>query len=116
MDGLGGWISGGNQPHTPPINPWVTSIFSPLNMPQITHDLPENYMKYLPKFYGDKTRSVEEHMSSFRDSTDDQFVDKNDVFMMLLVQNFLGDVRKWLRELNVASIDSSSALEAAFMR
>jgi hypothetical protein len=65
MVGLGGGRPGGNQPPPPPINPWVTSIFSPLNLPQITHDLPENYMKYLPKFDGDKTRSAEEHMSAF---------------------------------------------------
>jgi hypothetical protein len=65
MVGLGGGRPKGNQPPPPPINHWLTSIFSPLNPPQITHDLPENYMKYLPKFDGDKTRSIEEHMSDF---------------------------------------------------
>jgi len=54
MDELGGGIPGGNKPPPPLINPWVTSIFSPLNLPQITHDLLGNYMKYLPKFDGDK--------------------------------------------------------------
>ena len=66
MDGLGGGIPRGNQPPPPPpINPWVTSIILLLNLPQITHDLPKNYMKYLPKFDGDKTRSTKEHMSDF---------------------------------------------------
>jgi hypothetical protein len=100
----------------PPINPWVTAIFAPLNLPQITHDLPKNYMKYLPKFDGDKTRSAEEHMSAFHDFTDDQFVEHDDVFMRLFVQTLEGDVRKWFRELPVASIDSWPALEVAFMR
>jgi hypothetical protein len=58
MDGLGGGSLGGNQPPPPPpINPWVTSIFSPLNIPQITHDLVENYMRYIPKFDGYKTHN-----------------------------------------------------------
>jgi hypothetical protein len=69
---LGGGRPGGNQPPPPPpINLWVISIFSPLNLPQITHELPENYMKFLPKFDGDKTHSVEEHMSDFHDFTDE---------------------------------------------
>jgi hypothetical protein len=69
---LGGGRPWGNQPPPPPpINIWVTSRFSPLNLPQITHDIPENYMKYLPKIDGDKTRSIEEHMSVFQDFTDD---------------------------------------------
>ena len=118
MDALSGGRPGGNQPPPPPlpINPWFTSKFSPLNLPQITHDLPENYMKYLPKFDGDKTRSAEEHIHAFHDFIDDQFVEHDDVFMRLFVQTFEGDVRKWFRELPVASIDSWPALEAAFMR
>jgi hypothetical protein len=60
MVGLGGGRPGEiNLPH--PYKSLGHFIFSPLNLPQITHDLPENYMKYLPKFDGDKTRSTEEH-------------------------------------------------------
>lgn len=97
MAGLGGGRPGGNQPPSPPVNPWVTSRFAPLNLPQITHDLPENYMKYLPKFGRDKTHSTEEHMSVFQDFTVDQFVDHDDVLMRLFVQTLGGDVRKWFR-------------------
>jgi hypothetical protein len=107
MAGLGGRGPGGNKPPPPPpINSWVTSIFSPLNLPQITHDLPENHMKYFPKFDGDKTRLAEEHMSAFQDFTDDHFVEHDDAFMRLFVQTLGGDVRKWFREFLVASIDS----------
>jgi len=114
---LGGGRSRGNKPPLPPpINPWFTSIFSPLNLPQITHERLENYMKYLPKFNGDKTHSVEEHMSSFREFTNEPFVENNNAFMRLFVQNLGGDVRKWFRELPVASIDSWPTLEVDFMR
>jgi hypothetical protein len=117
MFGFDGGRPRGNQPPPPPpINPWVIAKFSPLNMPQITHDLPENYLKDLPKFDGDKTRSTEEHMSALHDFKNDQFVEHDDVFMRLFFQNLEGYVRKWFRELPVASNDSCLALEAAFMR
>jgi hypothetical protein len=113
-------LSGGipqrnKNPSLPSINPWVTSKFSALNLPQITHDLPGNYMIYLPKFDGDKTRSFEYHMISFQDFTDDQFVEPNDIFMRRFVQNLEGYVRKWFRELPAASIDSWPTLGVSFM-
>jgi hypothetical protein len=55
-------------------------------------------------------------MSYFRDIKDGQFVEHDDVFMRLFVQNFGGDVRKWCRELPIDSIDIWPALEYAFMR
>jgi len=73
-------------------------------------------MKYLPQFHGGKTHSTEDNMSAFRDFTDDEFVEHNDVFMRLFVQTLGGDVRKWFIELHVASNDSWPALEASFMR
>jgi hypothetical protein len=117
MVGLGGGRPRENRPPPPPpINPWITTRFGPFNLPQITHDLLDNHMKYLPKFDGDKTHSTEEHMSVFHDFTDDQFVEHDDVFMRLFFQTLEGDVRKWFRELYVALIDSWSSLEASFMR
>jgi hypothetical protein len=106
MNGLGGGRYGGNQPPPPPLNPWVTTRYGPLNLPQHVHDLPENYLKLLPKYDGEKTHSVEEHIGSFQDFTDNLFVEHEDVFMRIFVQNLEGDIMKWFRELPVASIDS----------
>jgi hypothetical protein len=69
-------------------------------------------MKYLPKFDGDKTRSTEEHMIYFQEFTDDQFVEKYNVFMRLFFQTIVGYVRKWFRELPVTSIHSCIDIEA----
>jgi hypothetical protein len=55
-------------------------------------------------------------MSDFCDFTDDRLVEHDDVFMILFFQTIGGDVRKWFREMYVASIDSWSYLEATFMR
>jgi len=73
-------------------------------------------MKYLPKVDGNKTCSDEEHMCAFHEFTDDRFVEHDDIFMRIFVQNLYGDVRKWFKEIPTASIDSWSALEVVFMR
>lgn len=55
-------------------------------------------------------------MSVFHNFTDNQFVEHDGVFMRLFVQTLEGDIRKWFRELPVASIDSWPALEVSCMR
>jgi hypothetical protein len=90
--------------------------FGPLNIPSHVHDLPENYLKLLPKYNGEPTLSVEEHLVSFQDFTDNLFMEHDNVFMRLFVQTLEGYVHKWFRELPTASIDSWQALESAFMK
>jgi hypothetical protein len=84
----------------------VESRYGPLDLPQNPHDLPENYLKLLPKYDGEKEITTEEHMDSFQDFTDNLFIEHDDVFMILFVQNLEGDVRKWFRGLPHASINS----------
>jgi hypothetical protein len=48
---------GGNinlPPPPPPINPWVAARYGPLHIPINPHDLPDNYLKLLPKYDGEK--------------------------------------------------------------
>jgi hypothetical protein len=99
MANLGGRRVRENQPPPPPLNPWVTAIYGPLNLPQHVHDLPKNSLNILPKYDGEKTHSVEEHIESFQYFIHNLFVENNDVFMRLFVQNVEGDVKKWFREL-----------------
>jgi hypothetical protein len=63
MANFGGGRAGGNQPPPPPLNPWVTVIFGPLNLLVNVHDLPEKYLKLLPKYNGEPTLSAEEHLA-----------------------------------------------------
>jgi hypothetical protein len=114
MAGTGGGKGGGNQ--TPLINPWVAARYGPLNLPQIFHDLSENYLKLISKYDGEKIISVEEHMLSFQYLTDNMFIENDDVFMRFFVQNLEGDVREWFKGLPPASINSWTILETTFMR
>jgi hypothetical protein len=67
----------------------------------------------LPKYNGEPTLSTEEHLVSLHDFTNNLFVEHDDVFMRLFVQNLEGDVCKWLKELPTSSIDSWQTLESA---
>jgi hypothetical protein len=105
MDGLGGGREGEiTSPTT--FKPWVTARYGPLNLPQHVHDLPENYLKLLPKYDGEKTHSTKEHIAAFQEFTENLFVEHDNVFMRIFVQTLEGDIIKWFRELPIASIDS----------
>jgi hypothetical protein len=106
MDKLGGGRARGNKPIPPPLNPWVTTIFFPLNLLVHVHYLPKNYMKLLPKYNGEPTLSVEEHLMAFQCFTDNLFLEHEDLFMRLFVKNLEGCVHKLFVELPTNSIDS----------
>jgi hypothetical protein len=54
--GGGGTGGGGGQGPPPPprIFSKVATKYAPLFLPPVLHDLPENYMKSLPKFMGEE--------------------------------------------------------------
>jgi hypothetical protein len=94
--GAGEGGGGGQGPPQPPrIFSIVVARYAPLVLPVPLHDLPENYMKNLPKFTGEGDLTTTENINFF-----DQFVDilgleDEDVYSRLLVQNFKGQVRTW---------------------
>jgi hypothetical protein len=50
---VGGGVGGQGPPPPPRIFAKVANIYTPLVLPVPLHDLPENYMKNLPKFTGE---------------------------------------------------------------
>jgi len=99
MAKLGGGRDGKNKPPPPPLNPWVMAIFGPLNIPFHVHDLPKNYLKLLPKYNGEPSLSIEEHIATFQVFTHNMFMEHDDVFMSLFFQNLEAYVCKSFREL-----------------
>jgi len=63
----------------------VTARYAPLILPSIMHDLPENYMKSLPKFMGQWDLTTKKHISFFDQFVDILRVEHEDVNMILLV-------------------------------
>eukprot|EP01018_Ginkgo_biloba_P034759 Gb_09446 [translate_table: standard] len=106
-----------NPPPPPPrVNRWVQAKYGPLRTPVNVHDMPDNYLKILPKFDGEKNALAEDHMTAFQDFTDNLFIEHDDVYMRFFVQTLEGDVKKWFRDLTTNSIDSWETFKVSFMR
>jgi hypothetical protein len=89
---LGGGVGGKGLPLPPKVFAKVAARYAPLVLPILLHNLPENYMKNLPKFTGEGDLTAAEHINFF-----DQFVDilgleHKDIYSRLFVQTFKGQV------------------------
>jgi hypothetical protein len=91
--GGGGGRGGGNQIPVPGIFSKVATRYAPLVLPAALHDLPENYMKSLPKFTGEGDLTAQEHINFFDQFADILGIEHEDVYSRLLVQTFEGQVR-----------------------
>jgi hypothetical protein len=114
--GAGGGAPGGGQVPLPGIFAKVAARYAPLVLPVPLHDLPENYMKSLPKFTGEGDLTAQEHINFFDQFADILGIEHEDVYSRLLVQTFEGQVRTWFQSLPAGSLRSYEELESAFIR
>jgi hypothetical protein len=120
--GAGGAIGGsqgggeGNQALPLWIFAKVVARYAPLVLSVPLHDLPENYMKNLPKFIGEGNLTAAEHINFFDQFADIFGLEHEDVYSRLLVQTFEGKVRTWFQGLAARSIPSYDELENSFIR
>jgi hypothetical protein len=113
---LGGG-AGGQGPAPPPrVFAKVAPRYAPLVLPVPLNDLPENYIKKLPKFTGEGDLTAVEHINFFDQFVDIIGIEHEDVYSRLLVKTFEGQVQNWFRSLPATSILSYDALEDAFLR
>jgi hypothetical protein len=113
-----GGQGGGAGGQAPPLRIFakVAARYAPLVLPVPLHDLPENYMKNLPKFTGEGDLTAAEHINFFDQFADILGLEHEDVYSRLLVQTFEGKVRTWFRGLAAGSIPSYDELENTFIR
>jgi hypothetical protein len=93
--GRGGGGGGGNQIPVPVIFSKVATRYAPLVLPAPLHDLPENYMKSLPKFTREGDLTAQENINFFDQFADILGIEHEDAYSKLLVQTFEGQVRTW---------------------
>jgi hypothetical protein len=79
----------GQQP-PPRVFTKVAARYAPLVLHVPLHDLPENYMKNLPKFTGEGDLTTAEHINFFDQSIDILGLKHEDVYSHLFVQTFKG--------------------------
>jgi hypothetical protein len=113
---LGGGGGGQGLPLPPRVFTKVAARYAPLVLLVPLHDLPENYMKNLPKFTEEGDLTAAEHINLFEQFADILGLEHKDVYSRLFVQTFEGQVRAWFRSLPTGSILSYDALEDAFLR
>jgi hypothetical protein len=118
---MDGNVNQPNQPNQPPPPPprvfnKDATRYAPLVLPANLHDLPDNYLKMLPKFNGESENTTVEHLSFFDEFADMFGLEHEDVYMRLFVQTFEGEVRIWFKGLPPNSLDSYDALETTFLR
>jgi hypothetical protein len=113
--GVGG-VGGQGQQLLPRIFAKVADRYAPLVLPVPLHNLPEIYMKNLPKFTGEGDLTVVEHIKFFHQFTNILGLEHEDVYSRLFVQTFKGQVKTWFQSLPPGSILSRDALEDLFLR
>jgi hypothetical protein len=112
---LGG-VGGQGPVPAPRVFVKVAAKYSPLVLPVPLHDLPKNYINFLPKFTGEGDLTAAEHINFFDQFANILGIEHEDVYSRLLVQTFEVQVRTWFRSLPASSIFSYDALEDAFLR
>jgi hypothetical protein len=97
--GAGGAAAGGPGgeagSQAPPlrISAKVVARYDPLVLPVPIHDLPENYMKNIPKFTREGDLMATENINFFDQFADILVLEHEYVYSRLLVQTFEGKVR-----------------------
>jgi hypothetical protein len=85
--------AGGQVPPPPPrVFAKVAARYAPLVLPVPLHDLPENYIKNLPKFTREGDLTAAEHINFFDQFTDILGLEHEDIYSRLFVQTFEGQV------------------------
>jgi hypothetical protein len=113
---LGGGMGGQGPPTPPRFFAKVAMRYVPLILPIPLHELPENYIKRLPKFTREGDLTTTEHINFFDQFADILGLDHKDVYSRLFVQTFKGQVRTWFQSLPAGSILSYNSLEDSFLR
>ena len=90
----------------------MAARFTPLVLPQVLDDMPNDYQSKI-SFFGGTPNSIasQQHVDKMVDFYELHEIDAENVAMRLFVQTFAGDVRKWFRGLTAASITTLAELQ-----
>jgi hypothetical protein len=85
MAAVGGGAGSQAPPPPPRVFAKVVARYAPLVLLVPLHDLPENYIKNLPKFTGEGDLTAAEHISFFDQFTDILGLEHEDIYSILFV-------------------------------
>ena len=73
--------------------------YAPLALPQILNDMPQDYLKLLPRFTREANTSAQRHIENFYAFAKNVNVEHLDVMLRLFAQSFDGEARKLFKYL-----------------
>ena len=111
------FTSQNTQSSSVPVNPPrpMEARFSPLRLPPLLHDLPQNYSQRVSLFDGEGDVTAKQHVAKFEDFIDLEEVDYPDVKMRLFAQSLSGEAKKWFKDLPNGSIVNFQAFQNDFL-
>ncbi len=94
----------------------MAARFAPLVLPHVLDDMPADYQRKIPFFYGTPNSiAAQQHVDRMADFYELHEIDAENVAMRLFVQTFVGVVRKWFRGLPAARIATLANLQRQFL-
>ena len=93
----------------------MAARFSPLVLPAVLDDLPQNYAQRISLYDGDGNFIVRQHVDRFDDFIDLEEVDDDDVKMRLFAQSLSREENKWFKNLLSRSILTFEVFQNSFL-
>ena len=90
--------------------------YAPLALPQVVNDMPQDYIKILPRFNGENEIDAQKHLETFYSFVDNFNVENLDVVLRLFMQSLDGEARKWFKTLADHSVTTWEIMEDNFLR
>ena len=91
--------------------------YAPLNLPNPLSAMPtRDYLKYMPKFIGDRDFTAEEHLEAFYNYAENINIEQEDAWTRNFVQSLDGQARKRFKELPGGSVAGIEALDDIFLK
>ena len=84
-------------------------MFSPLALPIVMCDLPQNYAQRISLYDGEGNSTERQHVDRFDDFVNLEEIYDDDIEMRLFAQSLLGEANKWYRDLPSRSISTFEA-------
>ena len=92
----------------------MAARYAPIVLPQNLHDMPQDYQKNVPFFYGVSQYTTQQHVTKMIDFCEIYEIDESDVQMRLFAQSLTGEVKIWFRNIAVGSIADLAAFHRVF--
>lgn len=88
--------------------------YATLDLPQPLREMPQDYLKHLPRFNGEDDNMAQSHNKTSNAFVENINVEQLDVVMRLFVQSLNGEARKWFTSMPNSSITTWEKLENSF--